>query len=162
MRAGWIGAALVLLTVWPAWAQKGDPQNGKVVYERKCMLCHGEKGDGKGPAAEELSPAPRDLVSGVYKIRTTANKIPSDEDLFKVITDGMPGTSMPPWKVLPEKDRWDLVAYIKTFAADKFKEDSQEAGVAQRGGQLGGVPEAREGDVRGHRMQQVPRCGGAG
>ena len=31
MRAGLIGAALVLLTVWPAWAQKGDPQNGKVV-----------------------------------------------------------------------------------------------------------------------------------
>jgi len=122
MRVGSIAAAFALLSASGAWGQPGDPQNGKVVYERKCMLCHGEKGDGKGPAAEELSPAPRDFVSGVYKIRTTSDKVPSDQDLFRIITDGMPGTSMPPWRVLPDKERWDLVAYLKTFAADKFKE----------------------------------------
>src|SRR5439155_481076 len=53
---------------------------------------------------------------------TRANKVPTDQDIFRVITDGMPGTSMPPWAVLPEKDRWNLVAYVKTFAAEKFKE----------------------------------------
>jgi mono/diheme cytochrome c family protein len=101
----------------PAWAQAGDANAGKVVYERRCALCHGLKGDGKGPAAELLSPPPRDFTTGVYKIRTTSNKTPSDQDLFKIITDGMPGTSMPPWKVLPEKDRWNLVAYLKTFGS---------------------------------------------
>jgi DMSO reductase family type II enzyme heme b subunit len=105
-----------------AWAQKGDANAGKAVYERKCALCHGFKGDGKGPAAELLSPPPRDFTSGVYKIRTTANKTPTDDDLFKIVTAGMPGTSMPPWDVLPEKDRWNVVAYIKTFAGDKMKE----------------------------------------
>jgi len=29
---------------------------------------------------------------------------------------------MPAWAVLPDRDRWHLVAYIKTFAAEKFKE----------------------------------------
>jgi hypothetical protein len=137
-----IGAALVLLTVWLAWAQKGDPQNGKVVYERKCMLCHGEKGDGKGPAAEELSPAPRDFVSGVYKIRTTANKIPSDEDLFKIITD-VPGTHAP-WKVLPKRTG---SGRHHTFAADSSETKKQELPkevVVRRS------PAGR--DVRGHRM----------
>jgi DMSO reductase family type II enzyme heme b subunit len=105
-----------------AWGQAGDANAGKVVYEQKCALCHGEKGDGKGPAAELLDPKPRDFASGIYKIRTTADKIPSDQDLFKIISDGMPGTSMPPWWILPDKDRWNLVAYIKTFAADRFKE----------------------------------------
>jgi DMSO reductase family type II enzyme heme b subunit len=105
-----------------AFAQAGDAQAGKLVYERKCAHCHGEKGDGKGPAAELLVPKPRDFTTGVYKIRTTANKVPTDRDLFRVITDGMPGTSMPSWAVLPEKDRWNLVAHLKTLAPDTFKE----------------------------------------
>jgi DMSO reductase family type II enzyme heme b subunit len=106
----------------PVAGQAGDAAAGKAVYERKCAGCHGDKGDGKGPAAELLSPKPRDFTAGLYKVRTTANKVPTDQDMFRTITDGMPGTSMPPWAVLPEKDRWNLVAYIKTFAAEKFKE----------------------------------------
>src|ERR1051326_7908662 len=105
-----------------ASAQAGDAGIGKVVYERKCAGCHGLKGDGKGPAAELLDPKPRDFTAGVYKIRTTASKMPTDQDLFRIITNGMPGTSMPPWEVLPEKDRWNVVAYVKSFAAEKFKE----------------------------------------
>jgi DMSO reductase family type II enzyme heme b subunit len=101
---------------------QGDANAGKVTYEKKCLLCHGEKGDGKGAATELLAPQPRDFTKGLYKIRTTANKTPSDQDLFRVITDGMPGTSMPPWAVLPEKERWNLVAYLKTFAPDAFKD----------------------------------------
>ena len=103
-------------------AQAGDANAGKMVYERKCAGCHGDKGDGKGPAGELLRPAPRDFTSGIYKIRSTANKVPTDKDIFDVITHGMPGTSMPAWKVLPEKDRWNLVAYLKSFASEKFKE----------------------------------------
>src|SRR5436190_16209080 len=120
-----IAAALLLLAgAAPAWAQ--DANAGKAVYERKCLLCHGEKGDGKGPAAELLDPKPRDFTSGIYKIRTTAGKAPSDQDLYRVISDGMPGTSMPSWAVLPKKDRWNVVAYVKAFAADQFKEATKK------------------------------------
>src|SRR5437867_6050237 len=104
-----IAAALLLLAgAAPAWA--GDANAGKAVYERKCLLCHGEKGDGKGPGAERLDPRPRDFTTGVYKIRSTANKVPTVQDIFSVITHGMPGTSMPAWSVLPDRDRWNLVA----------------------------------------------------
>ena len=103
-------------------AAQGDANAGKASYERKCASCHGLKGDGKGAGAELLLPRPRDFTRGLYKIRTTANKTPTDQDLFKIITDGMPGTSMPPWSVLPDKERWNLVAYIKTFAGDALKE----------------------------------------
>jgi DMSO reductase family type II enzyme heme b subunit len=120
-----IGAVVfwgLVLAPSEASAQPGDAGIGKVMYERKCALCHGSKGDGKGAAAELLLPQPRDFTSGVYKIRTTANKTPSDQDLFRIVTQGMPGTSMPAWDVLPEKERWNIVAYIKTFAAEKLKE----------------------------------------
>ena len=107
--------------VGTAMAQ-GDANAGKAVYERKCLLCHGEKGDGKGAGAELLVPKPRDFTKGLYKIRTTANKTPNDQDIFRVISEGMPGTSMPGWAVLPERERWNLVAYLKTLAADQFRE----------------------------------------
>ena len=119
-----LASALLATAVgWvPSVSAQGDASAGKAVYERKCLLCHGEKGDGKGPAAERLDPRPRDFTSGVYKIRSTANKVPTDQDMFNVISNGMPGTSMPAWSVLPDKDRWNVVAYLKTFAAERFKE----------------------------------------
>jgi DMSO reductase family type II enzyme heme b subunit len=117
-----LGVSVQAIDVPETFAQAGDAGAGKVVYERKCVGCHGDKGDGKGPAGELLRPAPRDFTSGIYKIRSTANKVPTDKDLFDVITHGMPGTSMPSWKVLPDKDRWNLVAYVKAFAPEKFKE----------------------------------------
>ena len=119
-----VAAVALALGVAPsrAAAQAGDATAGKAVYERRCAGCHGEKGDGKGPAADLLVPKPRDFTMGLYKIRTTANKVPTDQDLFRIITDGMPGTSMPAWAVLTERERWNVLAYIKTFAGEKLKE----------------------------------------
>jgi DMSO reductase family type II enzyme heme b subunit len=146
---------VLLLLLWApsgAFAQAGDAGAGKAVYERKCLLCHGEKGDGKGPAAELLRPAPRDFTPGLYKIRSTANKVPSDKDIFDVITHGMPGTSMPPWSVLPDKDRWNLVAYLKTFAADKFKEAPKKQELPKE------VSSSAESIKRGREMYEAIEC----
>jgi DMSO reductase family type II enzyme heme b subunit len=144
--------ALVAATPAPVGAQAGDANAGKAVYQLKCIGCHGEKGDGKGPAGELLVPQPRDFTSGIYKIRTTASKAPSDQDLFKVITDGMPGTSMPSWAVLPEKERWNLVAYIKAFAADKFKEAPKKLELPKE------VSSSAESIKRGKEMFEAIEC----
>jgi DMSO reductase family type II enzyme heme b subunit len=116
--------ALRLLAPRAAEAQPGgDVAMGKAVYEKKCLLCHGEKGDGAGPGAALLDPLPRDFTKGKYKIRTSpSGQPPTDADLFRIISEGMPGTSMPPWSSLTKTERWGLVAYLKTFAPDTFKE----------------------------------------
>lgn len=45
---------LVLLGIpGGAWAQ-----DGKAIYTDKCMPCHGEKGDGKGPMSSTFDPKP--------------------------------------------------------------------------------------------------------
>jgi len=121
MRRLTLALVFVVASAVPALAQ-GDAKAGQTVYEQKCLLCHGDKGDGKGPGAEHLMPKPRDFTKGLYKIRTSSNKTPFDQDLHKIVTDGMPGTSMPSWAVLPERDRANVVAYLKTFAPDVFKE----------------------------------------
>ncbi len=92
-------------------------ERGKEVYEESCAHCHGIEGRGDGSAAENLLPRPRDFTGGVYKIRSTeSGELPTDQDLFDIITNGMPGSSMPEWEsALSADDRWELVAYIKTF-----------------------------------------------
>lgn len=98
-------------------------EKGKAVYENSCAHCHGTEGRGDGSAAENLLPKPRDFTRGLYKIRSTeTGELPTDQDLFDIITEGMPGSSMPGWETaLSANDRWELVAYIKTFY-DGFKE----------------------------------------
>jgi cytochrome c oxidase cbb3-type subunit I/II len=62
---------------------------GKEVYERRCIGCHGEKGDGNGPAATFLfNQRPRNFSAGVFKFRLTQKPIPTDGDLLRTITRG--------------------------------------------------------------------------
>lgn len=90
---------------------------GKALYDDKCAHCHGIEGAGDGSAAENLLPRPRDFTRGLYKIRSTESaQLPTDQDLFDIISNGMPGSSMPAWsELLSEDQRWQLVAHIKTF-----------------------------------------------
>ncbi len=89
---------------------------GKRLYEQRCLYCHGPEGKGDGVAAIYLDPAPRDFTLGQFKIRSTAfRQLPTDNDLFEIITEGMPGTSMPGWDIYSEDERWQLVQYLKTF-----------------------------------------------
>lgn len=96
---------------------------GRTVYEKNCAICHGPQGDGQGEAAPFLVPKPRDFVKANYRLRTTlTGELPTDEDLFRSISLGLPGTPMPPWRhVLNDQDRWALVEYVKTFSP-RFQE----------------------------------------
>ena len=114
---------LCMLTLAHAQNAPEASEKGKEVYENSCAHCHGIEGRGDGSAAENLLPKPRDFTRGLYKIRSTeARELPTDQDLFDIITEGMPGSSMPGWETaLSANDRWEVVAYIKTFH-DGFKE----------------------------------------
>lgn len=100
-------------------AQSGNMDAGEVIYVKRCLQCHGEDGDGLGPAAERLNPPPRDFTFGLYKFKTTSfdDDIPNDADLIRMIRDGMPGTAMPGWgDMLSDQDILDVIAYLKYFA----------------------------------------------
>jgi cytochrome c oxidase cbb3-type subunit 2 len=94
-----------------------DPAAGQAAYEQSCARCHGVTGKGDGVDAKRFYPRPRDLSLGVYKFRSTASGTPpTDEDLFRAITDGLPGSNMPDWRHLDEATRWQLVAYLKSLS----------------------------------------------
>ena len=89
---------------------------GKRVYDRQCAACHGTTGRGAGEAAYLLYPKPRDFTTGNYRLVSTWERVPTDEDLYLTISRGMPGSAMPSWGHLSEEERWALVHYIKSFA----------------------------------------------
>ncbi len=93
---------------------------GKILYDENCSQCHGEKGDAQGVVADLLDPRPRDFRRGIYKIRRTPQgELPTDEDLFLIVGNGMPGTSMPAWRdLLSDAQLWQLVDYLKSFSED--------------------------------------------
>src|SRR5687768_17485449 len=46
---------------------------GKVLYDKNCAQCHGDKGDSAGYATPHLFPRPRDFTTPRFKVRTTPN-----------------------------------------------------------------------------------------
>ncbi|MBI4007153.1 MAG: cytochrome c, partial [Planctomycetes bacterium] len=84
-------------------------ERGKGLYEANCVLCHGEHGDGKG-LASQVTPPPANFTDQEWEY---GGKL---EEIFRTISNGVPGTMMPPWKQLSETDRWALVYYVKAFS----------------------------------------------
>jgi len=94
-------------------------EEGKVAYEMYCAGCHGIDGDGNGDAARFLHPRPRNFKKANFKFSSTrSGRLPTDDDLKRTITEGLKGSSMPGWDLLPARTVTALVAYIKTFSPD--------------------------------------------
>jgi len=139
-----------------------DLAAGKTLYADHCAQCHGENGDGQGVAADLLNPRPRDLTRGVYKIRLTPQgELPTDEDLIRIVSLGMPGTSMPAWLgPLSDLQIRQLVAHIKTFSADFADYPAAQQFALE--GKPDPSPESLERGAKVYEQAECAKCHGAG
>ena len=94
---------------------------GATLYSANCASCHGAAGRGDGPAAKGLDPAPANF----HDAARMANR--SLYGIYSTITLGVAGTSMAPFKQLPEDDRWALAFYAGTLGADPGKVGAGES-----------------------------------
>lgn len=84
------------------------------LFRKHCAHCHGVSGDGLGPTAPFLNPYPRDYRKGVFKFKSTPKGgRPTDSDIKRILINGIPGTSMPSFKLLPDTQIEALVDYVK-------------------------------------------------
>jgi mono/diheme cytochrome c family protein len=137
-RLLWLSTLLLGGAVATAMA---EPAPGKAVYDQHCASCHGATGEGNGPAAVWLFPKPRNFSAGLYKIRSTpSGALPSDEDLYRTVTQGLGGSSMPGFSYLSEQERRDVVQYVKYLTAsagpdgkrvNKFEQARAEGALGQ-------------------------------
>jgi mono/diheme cytochrome c family protein len=98
-------------------------EDGREAYLLYCYACHGEKGDGRGPAAPGMRPPPRDFTQGLFKFAgVPAGGLPHDDDLAALVKNGLDGTPMLPWDVT-ERERQAIVQYLKTFSP-RWKEEA--------------------------------------
>jgi|SRR5579863_607067 len=123
-----------------------DIEAGKAIFFRKCVWCHGPDGAGDGPSAKRLSTKPRNFNQGTFKIRHTASgQLPTDEDLFLTVTNGLPGSVMPSWgEVLSEQERRQVVAFVKTNMVKdrKFDDPDEDFTVISYGSQVASSDES--------------------
>lgn len=128
---------------------------GATVYKHMCVYCHGADGNGGGKAMAYLYPWPRDFRKGVFKHRSTpSGSLPLDADIFRTISRGVPGTSMPAWKgALSEEEAWSVVEYIKGFSR-RFKEEEPKPAIV-----VGEPPPTTpEAIAKGQGLYQELRC----
>ncbi len=104
-----------------AWTDAALIAHGKEIYTAKCAVCHGDEGDGKGPAGLALPLKPPDLrdKDAVAEMR--------DNYWFWRVSEGggvepfkSKGSAMPAWKGdLSVQDRWAVAAYQHSFSGHK-------------------------------------------
>jgi mono/diheme cytochrome c family protein len=97
---------VVLSSIHTAYGSGYD--EGKKLYEEKCMICHGQNGKGDGPAALALNPKPKDFDRPEFW---------NQKDLDQIITNQVKNGkgSMPAFS-LSDKEIKDIIEYmIKAF-----------------------------------------------
>jgi len=78
---------------------------GKAMYERHCLLCHGEQGHGDGTVGLKFVPQPMELNLDYVQLQP-------DGQIYYTISHG--SIAMPAyWQAISPDDRWHLVNFIK-------------------------------------------------
>ena len=109
-QSKWVAPSTAKTIKSPLTGNQNDLKEGKKIFTEMCVICHGLKGKGDGIAAASLNPKPANFNSKTVQDQT-------DGELFWKITNGnAPTAAMAAYKdILTEKQRWQMVAYIRTF-----------------------------------------------
>jgi mono/diheme cytochrome c family protein len=173
MKQG-VGVVFVMLIVagllgWPAMAFAQDPaliERGEAVYKSRCIICHGDKGDGKGltgiihraqQSGMVITIYPRDFTAGVFKFRSTpSGYLPTDADLMRIVTEGVSRSGMPSHVDVPVDDRQAVIEYIKAFT-DRWQ-DTAERGEPIEIGEAPDYVGTSESVERGREVYKIMQC----
>lgn len=142
------------------WVEPETLTRGQDAYILYCYACHGEEGDGKGPASSGLRPPPRDFRVTTYKFGRALDGLPHDEDLIALVRNGLEGTAMLPWDI-PDTTMNDIIQYIKTFSAEDegWWDEDAELGEQVLAGEDPWAEEGRDAAVaRGKAVYHAYQC----
>ena len=96
----------------PILPSKKSYQRGRELFVQNCSVCHGEKGNGKGPAAAALKTPPANFLDKKH------SSIYGPGEKYWIIGNGMGKTGMPAFSHFTPLNRWDLVNFILQLQKD--------------------------------------------
>ncbi len=106
---------------------------GGKLYRKQCNQCHNMTGDARGPAGLFVIPFPRDFRRGQFKFVSSGETgKPRRADILRTLTEGLKGTQMPSFGLLPEKDR-DLLARYVCYLSVRGQVEFETLAAAGRG-----------------------------
>jgi putative copper export protein/mono/diheme cytochrome c family protein len=130
---------------------------GQALYVANCAACHGQEGEGSGPAAAGLRIKPADLTMPHLWEH-------SDGEMFWWLTHGIDdpegGLAMPGFgTTLSAEDRWALIDYVRAHNAALAMQQDSAFDVPVRAPALpitcAGVTASSMADLRGHAIHVV-------
>ncbi len=131
-RRGWVLALLLALSALcfakatGEWLKKvpqadhnrvnpyaGNPQAiaaGGNLFHNNCAKCHGDDAEGKGSRPSLRSEEVRNATDG---------------DLAWILKNGYVYKGMPRWGGLPEQERWQIIAYLRSLSPAPSAEEQK-------------------------------------
>lgn len=148
-----------------AWTHPGLLARGKEIYAARCAVCHGDAGDGKGPATASLPLKPPDL-----RDTRMIDEMAGNYWFWRVSEGGVvepfrsQGSIMPAWKdTLSVEDRWAVIVYQHTFSGHQAPHvTSEHPQMLGARGHAGGAETMPTGGIapRAPTPRQAPRNDG--
>lgn len=89
---------------------------GGALFQHHCAVCHGLDGNGDTAVADFLLPRPTAFRDGLFKLVSTTNGVPTEDDLVATLRRGMPGSTMMAWGWMPEADLRLLARHVQKLA----------------------------------------------
>ena len=100
--------------------QSGSVREGRELYQRHCVGCHGQAADGRGEASLFFTKLPANLAASRLMWRSVRVPMASYDDIYTTLTNGLPGSGMPAFTWLSDCQRASLVAYIASLNREVF------------------------------------------
>jgi mono/diheme cytochrome c family protein len=101
----------------PYAGQAAEAKAGASLFAQSCASCHGSNAQG---------------IANIPALRRGATQSAADGQLFWFITTGEPDKGMPAWGSLPERQRWQVVTYLKSLSASSSSSNAKPVAGSSR------------------------------
>jgi mono/diheme cytochrome c family protein len=99
--------------------REANAAKGHETFKINCVICHGTKGDGKGPGAEALKDIWGHVITPGNLTLMHHKSGDSAQDLYRTIALGLDGTPMVGYEAaLDPANIWNLIAFIRSLETE--------------------------------------------
>lgn len=103
---------------------------GKNLFKMYCASCHGNDAKGDGPLAKTMTDYKKSPIHPANLTFRPLKRGNSSEWLYKIVSNGIEGTPMPPFEqVFKPKEKWAVVYFLGSIKKNNFTTNRKGMGM---------------------------------